>query len=74
MGATDGQGMFVCPGLMFKQVRVHAQRKGFLQVSYDFDVRANSTGQILGIPMIPDYYSLINQFHILVYVPNRHNF
>ncbi|CAK77510.1 unnamed protein product (macronuclear) [Paramecium tetraurelia] len=74
IGMTNDQGQFSCPGLMFKQVRVHAQRKGFLQVSYDFDVLANSTGQLLNIPMIPDYYSLINQYHILIYVPNKNNF
>ncbi|CAK80935.1 unnamed protein product (macronuclear) [Paramecium tetraurelia] len=74
IGMTNDQGLFNCPGLMFKQVRVHAQRKGFLQVSYDFDVLANSTGQVLNIPMIPDYYSLINQYHILIYVPNKNNF
>ncbi|KAM3138191.1 hypothetical protein pb186bvf_009654 [Paramecium bursaria] len=74
VGYTDNGGMFTCPGLMFKQVKVHAKRKGFLSINYDFDVRANSTGQIMQIPMIPDFYSLINQYHILIYIPNKTNF
>jgi hypothetical protein len=59
---------------MFKQIHLLAKKKGFLPVSYDFDVRANSTGSILNIPMIPDFYSVINQYHLLVYIPNLSEF
>lgn len=68
-GATDEKGFFSCMGLMFKQLHLKARRKGFLSVSFDYDVRANSTGTMLSIPMLPDYYSLINQYHVIVYVP-----
>ena len=68
-GTTDEKGLFSCLGLMFKQLHLKARRKGFLGVSFDYDVRANSTGSILSIPMLPDYYSLINQYHVIVYIP-----
>lgn len=73
-GHTDHHGAFSCQGLMFKQIHIHAKKKGFLNVTYDFDVKANSTGSLLNIPMIPDYFSLINQYHILIYIPDKANF
>ena len=45
---------------MFKKLLLKAKKKGFLTANYEYDVLANSTGSILSIPMLPDYYSLIN--------------
>lgn len=73
-GTTNSKGLFSCSGLMFKTLQVKATAKGFLTIPLEFDVKAQSTGAILNIPMIPDYYVALNQYHVLVYVPNKNDF
>ncbi|CAD8160243.1 unnamed protein product [Paramecium octaurelia] len=74
IGITNDQGIFMCQGVMFNKIKVQASKKGFLNISYEFDVNANKAGEFYQIPMIPDYYSLINQYHILIYIPNSNNY
>ncbi|CAD8080078.1 unnamed protein product [Paramecium sonneborni] len=73
IGITNDQGIFMCQGAMFNKIMVKAQKKAFLNISYEFDVNAHKAGEYFQIPMIPDYYSLINQYHILIYIPNSNN-
>ncbi|CAD8168696.1 unnamed protein product [Paramecium pentaurelia] len=74
IGMTNDQGIFIYQGVMFNKIKVQASKKGFLNISYEFDVNANKAGEFYQIPMIPDYYSLINQYHILIYIPNSNNY
>ena len=59
---------------MLKTVYIKASKKGFLTIPLEFDATAAQTGAILTIPMIPERHSLVNHYHILVYIPNKENF
>ncbi|CAD8063212.1 unnamed protein product [Paramecium sonneborni] len=69
IGQTNKNGTIVIQNLELKSIVIKATKKGFLTMPLKFDISANNIGQSLLIEMFPDYFSLMNQFHILVVKP-----
>ncbi|CAD8059948.1 unnamed protein product [Paramecium primaurelia] len=69
VGQTNKNGTIVIQNLELRSFIIKAAKKGFLTMPLQFDISANNIGQSLLIEMFPDYFSLMNQFHILVVKP-----
>ncbi|CAD8155342.1 unnamed protein product [Paramecium octaurelia] len=69
VGQTNKNGTIVIQNLELRSIVIKAAKKGFLTMPLQFDISANNIGQNLLIEMFPDYFSLMNQFHILVVKP-----
>ncbi|KAM3146810.1 hypothetical protein pb186bvf_000964 [Paramecium bursaria] len=69
MGQTNANGALIINNLEFKLIKIQATKRGFLTIPLEFDLKANSIGETADIILLPDYFSLVNQFHIIIVKP-----
>ena len=66
---SENDGVIKIRARMSSRVNLKVRKSGFLNIEYAIDMGSSVAGKVVDLQMLPDYCTLINQFHVIIFIP-----